>query len=128
MKNKSLLIQWYLNVIVICRIKFPSLEGLGVGFWKICTFFKSQTISIGLILLLSTLLFSSCQQENLPPNVIVVMTDDQGYGDIAAHGNPYIETPNMDKLHDKSVRLENFHVAPTCSPTRASLMTGKYNH
>jgi arylsulfatase A-like enzyme len=79
-------------------------------------------------LLLSILFFSSCQQESAPPNVIVVMTDDQGYGDIAAHGNPFIETPNMDKLHVKSVRLENFHVAPTCSPTRASLMTGKYNH
>ncbi len=62
------------------------------------------------------------------PNVIVIMTDDQGYGDIAVHGNPFIETPNMDELHDKAVRLENFHVAPTCSPTRAQLMTGKYNH
>ncbi|MEQ6119855.1 arylsulfatase [Reichenbachiella sp. MALMAid0571] len=71
----------------------------------------------------------SCQDKNIkPPNIIVVMTDDQGYGDIAAHGNPYIETPNMDKLHDESIKLENFHVSPTCSPTRAELMTGKYHH
>lgn len=66
--------------------------------------------------------------EKQQPNVIVIMTDDQGYGDIAVHGNPFIETPHMDNLHDKAVRLENFHVAPTCSPTRAQLMTGKYNH
>lgn len=65
---------------------------------------------------------------NTPPNVIVVMTDDQGYGDLAAHGNPVVETPNMDHLHKNSIRLENFHVNPTCSPTRAALMTGKYNH
>lgn len=62
------------------------------------------------------------------PNVIIVMTDDQGYGDIAANGNPYIETPNLDALHGEAIRLENFHVSPTCSPTRAALMTGKYNH
>ncbi len=71
----------------------------------------------------------SCQEKNIKlPNVIIVMTDDQGYGDIAAHGNPYIETPNMDKMHGESIRLENFHVSPTCSPTRAELMTGKYHH
>lgn len=80
------------------------------------------------LLSLSILFFSSCQHQSTPPNVIVIMTDDQGYGDIAAHGNPYIETPNIDKLHDQAIRLEDFHVNPTCSPTRASLMTGKYTH
>ena len=60
------------------------------------------------------------------PNVILVMTDDQGYGDLACHGNPIIRTPNLDELYTKSVRLTNFHVSPTCSPTRASLMTGHY--
>ena len=80
------------------------------------------------LLSLSILFFSSCQHQSTPPNVIVIMTDDQGYADIAAHGNPYIETPNMDILHDQAVRLEDFHVNPTCSPTRASLMTGKYTH
>lgn len=62
------------------------------------------------------------------PNVVVVMIDDQGYGDISAHGNTVIQTPNMDKLHSESVRLTDFHVDPTCSPTRAALMTGKYSH
>jgi len=60
------------------------------------------------------------------PNVILVITDDQGYGDLRCHGNPVIETPNLDRLHSESVRLTNFHVSPTCSPTRAALMTGHY--
>jgi len=61
------------------------------------------------------------------PNVVLVMTDDQGYGDVAAHGTPAIKTPNLDKLHAQSVRLTNFHVDPTCSPTRSALMTGRYS-
>ncbi len=62
------------------------------------------------------------------PNVILIITDDQGYGDIAAHGNPVIRTPNMDKLYHSGIRFTNFHVDPTCSPTRGALMTGKYSH
>ncbi len=60
------------------------------------------------------------------PNVIVILTDDQGYGDIAAHGNPIIKTPNLDRLHHESVRFTDFHASPTCSPTRTSLMTGRH--
>ncbi|MFN5867988.1 MAG: arylsulfatase, partial [Akkermansiaceae bacterium] len=61
------------------------------------------------------------------PNVIIIITDDQGYGEIAAHGNPVIKTPILDKLHSESIRLTNFHVDPTCSPTRAALLTGRYS-
>ncbi len=61
------------------------------------------------------------------PNVILIMTDDQGYGDIAIHGHPHAITPNMDRLATISVRLEQFHVDPTCSPTRSALMTGRYS-
>jgi arylsulfatase A-like enzyme len=61
------------------------------------------------------------------PNVVVLITDDQGYGDLACHGNPVLKTPNLDKLYRDSVRLTNFHVDPTCSPTRAALMTGRYS-
>lgn len=61
------------------------------------------------------------------PNVIVVLTDDQGYGDMSCHGNPYLNTPEIDKLAAQSVRLVDFHVDPTCSPTRAALMTGRYS-
>jgi len=60
------------------------------------------------------------------PNVVLVMTDDQGYGDLGCHGNAEIKTPNLDKLHAQSMRLTNFHVGPTCAPTRAALMTGRY--
>lgn len=58
------------------------------------------------------------------PNVILVMTDDQGYGDLSCHGNPILKTPHLDKLHAESVRFTDFHVSPFCTPTRAALMTG----
>lgn len=61
------------------------------------------------------------------PNVILVMTDDQGYGDLHCLGNEVIDTPNLDKLHGQSIRLTDFHVDPTCSPTRSALMTGHYS-
>jgi arylsulfatase A-like enzyme len=64
--------------------------------------------------------------QSVPPNVILVLVDDVGYGDFACLGNPYIKTPNVDKLHSRSVRFTDFHVSPTCAPTRSSLMTGRY--
>jgi arylsulfatase A-like enzyme len=70
---------------------------------------------------------TNAQEDTQKPNVIIILTDDQGYGDIASHGHPHVITPNMDRLRDISVRLENFHVDPTCAPTRASLMTGRYS-
>jgi arylsulfatase A-like enzyme len=60
------------------------------------------------------------------PNIILIMTDDQGYGELGCHGNPMIKTPNLDRLYHQSVRFTDFHVSPTCSPTRASLMTGRH--
>ncbi|MEC9081686.1 MAG: arylsulfatase, partial [Verrucomicrobiota bacterium] len=62
------------------------------------------------------------------PNVILVITDDQGYGDLSCHGNPVLKTPHLDKLHAESVRLTDYHVAPTCSPTRAALLTGHWTN
>ncbi len=61
------------------------------------------------------------------PNVILIVTDDQGYGDMSCHGNPWLQTPNLDRLCAESVRLEDYHVDPVCTPTRASLMTGRYS-
>jgi len=63
-----------------------------------------------------------------PPNVVMVITDDQGYGDLACNGNPVLRTPNLDRLHNQSLRLTNYHVSPTCAPTRAALMTGRYTN
>ena len=54
------------------------------------------------------------------PNVIVLLTDDNGYGDLGCHGHPFLKTPNFDRLHDQGIRLTDFHVAPMCTPTRAS--------
>ena len=61
------------------------------------------------------------------PNVVMILTDDQGYGDMSCHGNPYLKTPELDRLYADSVRLTDFHVDPTCAPTRAALMTGRYS-
>ena len=71
--------------------------------------------------------FAPATPLNAKPNVIVVITDDQGYGDVSAHGNPLLKTPNLDRLHAESVRLTNYHVDPTCSPTRSALMSGRYS-
>ena len=85
-------------------------------------------------LIVAGLLGMNCSQEASAksadashPNVILIVTDDQGYGDLACHGNPIVKTPELDKLHAQSVRLTNFHVDPTCSPTRSALMTGRYS-
>lgn len=60
------------------------------------------------------------------PNIILVMTDDQGYGDLSCHGNPILKTPHLDRFHGQSVRFTDFHVSPTCAPTRSALMTGRH--
>lgn len=65
--------------------------------------------------------------ESKRPNVIVIMTDDQGYGDFGATGNRLIETPAIDDLAAHSASMATFYVSPVCSPTRACLMTGRYN-
>jgi arylsulfatase A-like enzyme len=58
------------------------------------------------------------------PNIILVITDDQGYAPVGRHGHPWLRTPNLDLLHDQSMRFTRFLVCPTCSPTRSSIMTG----
>ena len=62
------------------------------------------------------------------PNVVIVITDDQGYGDLGCTGNPIIQTPEIDRLAGESVWLQDYHVAPTCSPTRAALMSGHWTN
>lgn len=72
--------------------------------------------------------FSACNpllEKTSHPNVIIVLTDDQGYGDLSVHGNPVLKTPVLDKLHDQSIRFTDFHVAPMSSPTRGQLITGR---
>jgi len=62
------------------------------------------------------------------PNVILILTDDHGYGDLSLHGNDKLKTPNLDSLARQGVQFTQFHVSPVCSPTRSSLMTGRYNY
>ncbi len=91
-------------------------------------YFSHPTQILGIFVLL----FSACATPDPQvsadnrPNVILIITDDQGYGDLSCHGNPWLKTPHLDQLHSESVRFTNFHVATTCAPTRSSLMTGKY--
>ncbi len=63
-----------------------------------------------------------------PPNVVIVMTDDQGYGDLSCHGNPVLKTPHVDQLYSVATRLTDYHVAPTCSPTRSAFLTGHWTN
>jgi arylsulfatase A-like enzyme len=61
------------------------------------------------------------------PNVLLIITDDQGYGDLGLHGNEQVGTPNLDRLGRESIRFDRFFVSPLCAPTRASLLTGRYS-
>ena len=60
------------------------------------------------------------------PNVLLIITDDQGYGDLGFHGNKQVKTPRLDALANESARVDRFYVNPVCSPTRSSLLTGRY--
>jgi arylsulfatase A-like enzyme len=68
------------------------------------------------------------QRSPTRPNILLIITDDQGYGDLGVHGNPKLRTPNLDRLARESVVFQSFYVSPVCSPTRASLLTGRYNY
>ncbi len=89
---------------------------------RIKIFFRTA----GLLVVSSMALVSCTQSEpRVKPNVILILTDDQGYGDMAFNGNKWIRTPNMDQLAQESCRLTDFHVGTTCAPTRSGLMTGR---
>ena len=77
-------------------------------------------------LLLLSLLPLRAELAGRRPNIIFIITDDQGYGDISAHGNPVLKTPNLDRLRAEGVRFTDFHVSPTCAPTRSALLTGRH--
>lgn len=77
-----------------------------------------------IIVIVTFSLNTVCQ--NKKPNVILVLTDDQGIGDLGCHGNPWIKTSNIESFYKESVRLTDFHVSPFCTPTRGAIMTGRY--
>src|SRR5688572_17569784 len=82
-------------------------------------------IALGALLPCSLQLASAAEPR---PNVVVVMTDDQGFGDIGLHKNPHLRTPSLDRFAQDGVQFSRFYVSPVCAPTRASLMTGRYHY
>lgn len=88
----------------------------------------SLLLSRGLLSLVTLWVTPSVFGAETPSHIVLIMTDDQGYGDLGFHGNPIIQTPHLDRFAQNSARLPNFVVSPVCTPTRASLMTGRYNY
>ena len=84
-----------------------------------------------ILFLFVSAVFNSCrpksQNQQTHPSVIFILTDDQGYGDLGCHGNDVIQTPQLDKLYEESIRFTNYHCGTTCAPTRAGIMTGRHN-
>ncbi len=87
---------------------------------------KPTTLVLAALVLHSAQLLGADSLENSRPNIILIITDDQGYGPVGRHGHPWIKTPSLDELYDGSVRFTRFLVSPTCSPTRSALMTGRH--
>ena len=79
-----------------------------------------------LILLLLTILTKACTNQTNSPNILLILTDDQGYGDLGFHRNTLIETPELDRFFKTGISIPQFYVSPVCAPTRASILTGRY--
>ncbi|WP_373521087.1 arylsulfatase [Aquiflexum sp.] len=82
-----------------------------------------------LIHFLSVFLLIGCNQKEvlIKPNILLILTDDQGWGDLSFHGNKLVETPHIDALAKESIVFDRFYVSPVCAPTRASMLTGRYH-
>lgn len=88
---------------------------------------KSTKSFVGLGVLTLSVMTACTQQEIVRPNVVLIITDDQGYGDLGITGNPHVKTPVIDNFARESIRFNRFYVSPVCAPTRGSLMTGRYS-
>ena len=89
-------------------------------------FLKTTAAGAGLLALPGLTRAASAPEPGSKPNIIFILTDDQGYGELGCHGNTIIKTPNLDRMHKESVLFTDFHASPTCSPTRCSIMTGRH--
>lgn len=88
---------------------------------------QKPTILLALILLLGVSIpLKNFAKEKQKPNIVFIITDDQGMGDLGCTGNPYIKTPHLDKFYTDAVRFTNYHVGTTCAPTRSSIMSGRH--
>ena len=89
--------------------------------------FLASKVETVVILRLIVFLFTIQQQLAVAqPNIVLILTDDQGYGDVGIHGNPWLKTPNLDRIAKEGARLDRFFVEPVCAPTRAALLSGRY--
>ncbi len=80
-----------------------------------------------LVVVFLILSFYDSMAQTTPPNIVLIITDDQGYGDLGYNGNPHVKTPVLDNFARESVRFNQFYVSPVCAPTRSSLMTGRFS-
>ena len=88
---------------------------------------KLSTIYLILVTAMTTVIGANAKSlKGSRPNIILIMTDDQGLGDMSLSGNPLVKTPHMDAFYANSTRLTDFHVSPSCAPTRSVIMTGKH--
>ena len=86
-----------------------------------------STIYLILVTAMTTVIGANAKSlKGSRPNIILIMTDDQGLGDMSLSGNPLVKTPHMDEFYANSTRLTDFHVSPSCAPTRSVIMTGKH--
>ena len=92
---------------------------------QIKLFFNGLMLAALCVQLLSPLSAEEQALAGSRPNIILVMTDDQGMGDLSCMGNPIVRTPHIDRFYQQSTRFADFHVSPTCAPTRAALMSGR---
>ncbi|TKG94286.1 arylsulfatase [Puteibacter caeruleilacunae] len=91
---------------------------------------KLKIYSLCILLVMSSAVLAKTKgsKDSKKPNIVLVITDDQGKNDLGCEGNSYIKTPNIDSFYNDAVRLTNFHVSTTCAPTRASIMTGRHTN
>src|SRR5699024_9930044 len=95
--------------------------------------YKNTTLMLkySSFLFLTTFLLISCQlpkeqNQNKQPNIIILLADDMGYGDLSSYGHPTIKTPNIDKLANQGIRFTSYVTASWCVPSRTQLLTGRY--
>lgn len=107
-------------------------ERIYFGISMVHKFEIKQVVKFKVVLIFILILFLSfvqCDSESSQsPNILVIVSDDQGYGDFSAFGNEILKTPNLDAMHQESITLTNFYTTPVCSPTRAALFTGRYSY
>src|SRR6266702_4222775 len=80
---------------------------------------------IGLVAAISCVAYRAAAQRQAPPNIVIILADDMGYGDIGSFGSPNIRTPRLDRMAAEGQKWTNFYVQPVCSPSRAALLTGR---